>query len=238
MERAMPSGGKVSHTMNEKDRISGRDLSAHVMGEGTPEERREVEEALAGSEELRREHESLRRTWILLDGYEAPEAPAGGLEDLHRRIGGRAVPLRTAPGRRIPRRSGVAAAAAAILFAVGLSILFLGGSGEEPGDIVNFRPPEVASTDTGDGTRASLASLSPENGVRRFLPGEDGNLYAGATIQVGSLAEWADPVLHVQHMDDLSDLKIEDYTVTNYEFEGAGVSTSQPDIVRVSMDPM
>jgi hypothetical protein len=234
------SGGKVSHAMRDMDRFSGRELSAHIMGEGSPEERREIEEALAESGELRKEYEFLRRTWEILDRYDVPEPPAHGLGDLHRRIGGTTVVPVRAPRRRVLRRTGWAAAAV-LLLATGISLYFTGGSGQQPiGDVIRAITPEVdpVASSGAKGTKPVVASISHENGVRRFLPGEDGNLHAGATIQVNSLAEWSEPVIHVRSMDDLSDLNIEDYAVTNYEFQGAGVSSFRPDIIPVSMDPM
>jgi hypothetical protein len=229
--------------MVEERNFSESDLCAFIMGEGSPAQRRAIQEAIASSPELSRTYHSLLKTWDLLDRYQVPQPPTGGLEDLHRRLKVQALlGRRTGVASTLPSWR-VAAIAAVLVLAVGIPVvMFNGGTGNPEIDVVRVATPmipEAVATPVALPARAEFASI-PARPVpsRRFLFGSDGNLWAGATIVVDSLADWESPVLSVDHMDDLPDLRFEDYVINNHDFDGGYHFPAQPEAVPVSLDPM
>lgn len=229
--------------MNDQRRITDSDLSAFVMGEGSAAEREAMERAIAGSGEVRGRYESFLATWRILEEYRAPEPPAGGLEDLHRRM----AVVELGRGRRAARklarhRRAAVAACAAVAVAVPIVIFGVGGGragGPAVVEAVRAAGPFASATPAGARGTGQLAAIPRRRSdSRRFLAGRDGNLRAGATLTVDSLAEWESGVVRVEHMDQVPPINLEDYAITNHEFEGVPAHVVRPDAVPVSLDPM
>jgi hypothetical protein len=238
-----PVGKEVSYAMSEERRFSDHDLSAFIMGEGTPEEREAIQNAIESSPELRQTYDALLETWNLLDGYRIPHPPPGGLEDLHHRLEIHPLVQRKPKPPRVVRSWQIAAVAACLLLAVGIPVfMFHGGLNSEKTDVVHVLMPElptVAATPAAPSNGSGLASIPPRRApARRFLAGQDGNLHAGVTIVVDSVTEWDDPVVRVDDLKDLSDLNLEDYAKTNFEFHGASPVPVEWEVVPVSAGPM
>jgi len=228
--------------MTDEQRFSESDLSAFIVGEGSPPEREATRVAIDRSPELRRRYETLRKTWKLLDAYPSVQPPPGGLEDLHRRLSTRTLPERRR-WTRIARHWQAGAVAACLVVAVGVPALMWMGRTSPPSMptvIPATTPlPRLASATPAPGAAATLASIPAQSRpLRRFLPGRDGSLQAGITVNVDALAEWGNPVLQVNHMDELSAFNLEDYAITNYDFDGSSNHAVRPGAIPVSTDPL
>ncbi len=147
-----------SHPILPGDRIHAL-LCAYLFGEVTPEERAEVESALASSSELRAEHARLSATVGLVRGaYQSeerlPEEAFARLVD--RAIAGRAAP----PVRRWYARPVLSAAAAVLALAGGvLGLLKLPRSGGVPRDELVAKSDGGRSEPRRESSTSALSSL-------------------------------------------------------------------------------
>lgn len=193
---------------------------AYVLGDLSPEERRQFEKEIAGSEELRREVRALRRTWEFLGRHSVPEVSfERGFEDLTRRMNISSIPRRFSfKSLRISRAAAVAAAVVAML--VSLTYVYHSQSSRQEfsGPGAGKNPNPILAT--GRGNQTTL--------VRGHLRSSDGSFSPEVTLAVDGSVEPGVETARVSPLEGNELLRFHEYTTHVLEYQGDWVDSAAP----------